>query len=343
VASSAAVRRRRANVVSQRRESSYAVSGTKPAMHDSVTMPRQILPGQTLMLTRRSQDRRYLFRPDPAMNQIFLYLLALFATRFNMVVTAAILMATHPHIIVTDLDGRLPEFLMHFNRMMVLATRKLRGFAGAVWDKRKPSVVELLTPQAIVERTAYVITNPVSDGLLAFAAQWPGVTVRPDAPGGHVLEVARPSIFNKRWPATAELRVGWPPALLAIHTEEELNRQLAQEIHQIEQTAAADAKLARRPFLGPRRIAACSPFRLASTPEPSNLRNPTFAVGRGQRAAYAFAVQARRAYRLAYAASLARWHSGDRDTAFPHGTWWMARFHKAAIGPPMPVLDPLAA
>src|SRR5690349_10149353 len=203
-----------------------------------MTAPRRIVPGRTYLITRRTEERRFLFRPDFLMDQIFLFLLALYATRFGMLIHAAILMSTHVHIVLTDPSGRLPEFLMHFNRMMVLATSSHRGTTHAVWDKRRPSVVELLTPDAILQKIAYTIGNPVADGLVQTATDWPGTVLRPDHTRLRTLTVKRPEVFfNKLWPAAAELRVGWPPRLLESSSDAELHAALDDELKLIEGTA----------------------------------------------------------------------------------------------------------
>src|SRR5690606_20219076 len=104
-----------------------------------MTQPRPTLPGTTYLLTRRTVLRYHLFAPGPQMNQIFLYTLAISAARTGIVVHAVMLMSTHPHLVVTDPEGRLPEFLHYLHRHVALATKVLRGWERAVWDHEGPS------------------------------------------------------------------------------------------------------------------------------------------------------------------------------------------------------------
>jgi putative transposase len=296
-----------------------------------MTMPRRIISGRTFLITRRTQDRRFLFRPDPTMDQIFLYLVALYAEKFGVLISAAILMSTHLHIVLTDIEGRLPDFMMHLNRIMVLATSCYRRTRRTIWDKRKPSVVELLTPPAMIQKIAYTIANPVADHLVRTPSEWPGTILRADDHAGQLLEIPRPKVFfNHWWPPTVRLRVGWPPALLETSSPDDLKAQLASELHAIENAAASRS----RPFMGAKRILRCSPFQQSATPETRGLRSPTFAVGRGRRADYLAAVTALRTFRSAYRRARDQWRAGDHARAFPHGTWWMARFHRASLDPP---------
>jgi len=132
----------------------------------------------TVMVTRRTLRRTHLLRPDPALNNLFVYWLAVMAERHGIVVHAVVVMSTHEHIICTDTLGRLPRFLQELHRMIALSVKVLRKWEGAVWDYEKTSVVELRTPQALVEKLAYVMANPVAAGLVHHAADWPGIKTR---------------------------------------------------------------------------------------------------------------------------------------------------------------------
>ena len=88
-------------------------------------------------------------------------------------------------------------------------------------------------------------------------------------------------------------------------------------------------------FLGADRCRKLSPYKRARSFEPLRSRNPTFAVGRGQRAAFFEAVKELRAFRAAYRHARDLWRKGQRTVQFPFGTWWMHRFHGApCVGPP---------
>jgi putative transposase len=65
--------------------------------------------------------------------------------------------------------------------------------------------------------------------------------------------------------------------------------------------------------------------------EPSNKRNPTFAVGRRQAEALKISLRSVRAFRLAYREALDKWRTGVRDVVFPHGTWLMHQLHRARV------------
>jgi hypothetical protein len=291
-------------------------------------------------VTRRTERRTHLFRPDARIKILFLYLLAVCAEACGILVHVAVLMATHEHLVVSDPRGELPVFLHRFHRLVALGTKVLRKWEGAVWDKQATSVVSLLTPQAIIEKMAYAIVNPVDAGLVPTAADWPGVTTRIDELGQAVWIIPRPEWFfdqkNPMWPQRVVLHLSWPPALLAEYGAERLRELVATEVERLEAEAHARAKAEGRPIgaMSPAQLAKASPFRQAKTPEPPRRPNPTFAVGRGRREERIAAALGVRAFRGEYRAAMDRWRAGDHEAMFPLGTWLMRRLHGARV--PLP-------
>jgi putative transposase len=287
-----------------------------------------------------SLRRHHLLRPDGKMRQIFLYCLAVCAKKHGVEVHVPVLMSTHEHLVVTDVHGTLPHFLRDLHRLVALATKVHRKWEGPVWDHEPTSCVALLTPQAIVEKMAYAIANPVAAGLVRYAREWPGVTAMPDQLGRRCWRVARPDVFldgdNPQWPEHAELELTLPPELLEGHAPAEVRTLVAQELAALEREARAEVKRKAWRFLGADRCLNLSPYKRATSFEPLRDRNPTFAVGRGNREAYRAAVEARREFLRRYHAALDRWRAGERGVCFPPGAWWMCRFHGCASTPDPP-------
>ena len=304
-----------------------------------MTQPRLVEPGGIYLVTRRTVRRHHLFAPDPRVRRIFLYALAVAATRNGVLVHAVVLMSTHEHLVLSDPDGRLPSFLQYFHRLVALGIKQLRKWEGAVWDHEPTSVVELRTPQAVVEALAYLMGNPVAAGLVPCAKDWPGVTTRPSELGCAVWTVERPTEYfaqdDAKWPPEVELRLHMPRAARDLGlTDAELRNVVADELDQLERAARARAKELGLGFLGADRCAKLSPFGRARSPEPERSRNPCFAVGRGNREAFFEAAERLRAFRLAYRQVFTAWRAGQRDAAFPAGTWLMRHRHGARVEEP---------
>ncbi|MDQ3033695.1 MAG: transposase [Myxococcota bacterium] len=208
-----------------------------------MTQPRRILDGATYLITRRALRRYCLFAPDPRITQLFVFALAWCAQTFGVEVHAAILMSTHEHLIVTDIYGVLPMFLQMFHRLVALATKVVRKWEGAVWDHEPPSVVELVTPEAVIQETAYLIANPTAAGLVERACDWPGMTTLIEQLAGGVLEADRPTFFfaasNSQWGERASVTLTLPRMLDGAYTPESFRAAVATEVERLEREAHA--------------------------------------------------------------------------------------------------------
>jgi hypothetical protein len=287
----------------------------------------------TVLVTRRTLRRTHLFRPDAELNQFYQYVLAVTAERHGVLVHAVVLMSTHEHLVLTDPRGRLPLFLRELHRLFALGVKMLRRWDGAVWDHERPSVVELRTPEAIIEKLGYVIANPVAAGLVRYARDWPGVATRAERLGCTRLLAKRPALYfdenNPMWPSEAELELSMPR--IGNLSDDEIRSAVANEVAEHELQARADARHKGSTFVGAERVRKASPYDRAKSWEPLRGRNPRFAVGKGQKSAHVDAVAALRAFRRAYRAALDSWQSGLRSVCFPVGTWAMRVVHAACV------------
>ncbi|AUX43357.1 transposase [Sorangium cellulosum] len=299
-----------------------------------MSQPREIVPGATYLITRRVVRRHLLFRPDAAINQLLVYVLAVSARRYGVQIHALCAMSTHLHLVVTDAQGVLPRFLQFFHRIVALGTKVLRKWEGAVWDHETTSVVRLLTHAAVVEKIAYVLANPVAAGLVRRAREWPGVKVDVDEIGRGALRAARPSAYfnpkNPQWSEEVTLQLALPPAVEQ-HDADGFRGQVASELGRLEAQARAEVDRQGGRFLGAERASKISPYQRATSFEALRERNPTFAVGRQQGGAWRTAAAAVRAFRASYHVALEQWCSGVRSAVFPAGTWWMRTFHGASV------------
>ena len=98
------------------------------------------------------------------------------AQRAEMRVLAFLAHSNHHHTIVVDTHGRMPEFLETFHKLVAKHQNALRGRWENFWASEATSVVELMGPEDILAKMTYALTNPVKDGLIDRADQWPGAS-----------------------------------------------------------------------------------------------------------------------------------------------------------------------
>lgn len=293
--------------------------------------PRPVRPGATYLLTRRCVLRQFLLRPSPETNQIVSYCLAVAAERTGMQLHAFCAMSNHVHAVVTDAEGRLPEFLQHFHRHVAVAMNASLGRTENFWAAAQASAVELGDSNDVLEKMAYVIANPTAAGLVRSPQKWPGVISKRL---GESKRIKRPTGFFRTEGAMPEYAtLGFVcPAQLAHFDLAVTNSLLFKSISVKVHAARAWALKNRRPFAGPKAVMKMALSRSAATSETIKGRNPRFAIGDPEKRRAA--IFRWRAFLLAYREAMHQWIHGARGVRFPEGTWMMQRVHRATCGPP---------
>jgi len=117
-------------------------------------LPRQVLPRQFYLVTRRCTQRQFLLHPDAATNNAFLYCLIHAALRCEVGVVLPCAMSNHYHVVIYDRAGRYPEFIEHFHKLLVGCNRFSRSPLAPAWSQlpRCPARV-VLPSQSRVRRS----------------------------------------------------------------------------------------------------------------------------------------------------------------------------------------------
>jgi len=293
---------------------------------------RPIKPQATYLVTRRTERRHCLLRPDELLTRFILFALAVSARRYTMQLHAFCAMSTHIHYVITDPEGRLPRFLELFHRLVALGVKIIRKWDGAVWDRSQTSVVELTTREAIIEKIAYTLANPVAAGLVESVSQWPGAKTSIADIGVGEINTERPDVYfskkNPKWDFNATLPIVLPPSI-AKEEAQRFRDAIAEEVDRIE--SHAQEIHAGRAFLGVDEVLKISPESRITSREPRAQRNPTFAVGKNHQDAARKAAESLHQFRRTYRHALTAWRAGNRFVEFPAGTYAMRVFHGALV------------
>jgi putative transposase len=177
-----------------------------------VTQPRHIAPGNTYLITRRCSERRFFLRPDPVTTHLFLYALAEAAARFGIRVNAWLPMSNHYHAVVEDPDGVLPAFLCHFHKMVARSINTRWERRENFWSPDPASVVRLVQPEDVLDKTVYALVNPIAAHLVERLCDWPGASSF-DFLDGAVQTLERPQTFYREdgtMPEAVQLRAEAP-------------------------------------------------------------------------------------------------------------------------------------
>ncbi len=292
------------------------------------TRPRRVLPGTTTLVTRRCSERRLLLRPSRATNDILLYVLALKANRYGVLIHAICALSNHLHVVLTDVRGRLPDFMRDVNSLIARAVNASLGRFEGFWASGSSySSVDLLDSSDVVAKTAYTLANPVAAGLVERGAQWPGLWVAPEQIGTTKLTVRKPKKFfdpKGPLPDSVELELTVPPGFASAA---EFQERLAAELRALEEKAARTLSAEKRRFLGAARVIIQSPFLRPARGEPRFELSPRIAARDKWKRIEA--LRSLKGWEHAYQEARARWCAGARDVLFPAGTWLLRVLHGA--------------
>ncbi len=302
-----------------------------------MTYPRQIpMPRTTFAVCRRVHDRRFLLRPDDALTNLVLFLLAVLAPLFDVEIHAATVLSSHFHLVVSVEDQRISDFFRDFNSFLAKGVNVLRrARRGIVWEPGDLNIVELKTTDAMVFEIAYAIVNPVAAGLCWRPEDWPGLSIQLQELGRRVLRGARPTFFfdASAWDANASLQVTLPAQLLAELGEDEARRRIAAEVERQVAAAHADIRARYGKVLGPVAARNVRPFQRAKTWETFGVIHPHFATGPGRVAERVEAAEQLVAFLEDYRACWRRYRAGELDVVFPYGTYLMRVRHHVRVAP----------
>jgi putative transposase len=295
------------------------------------TPPRRIVQGTTYLVTRRCANRMFRLRPSDETNDLLLFLLAVHAERYGVLLHGFCVMSNHVHLVLTDPAGKLPAFMRDLGSAVARALNAAHGDWESFWAPGSYSAVELTTPEAILDKLAYTLANPVIAGLVRRGAEWPGLWSAPALIGSSAIVVKRPEAFfrkNGPLPESASLTLVAPPGF---ESAEELRAQLERELRAREDQAASALAEEGRSFVGRRCVLAQEVHARPRAGEPRRgLRPRVAAVDKWKRIE---AVGKLKAFLVAYREAWCAFASGVRDVVFPEGTYWMRVAHGVRCAP----------
>jgi REP element-mobilizing transposase RayT len=284
------------------------------------TPPRRVLPGTTWLVTRRCVHREFLLRPSATTNAILRYVVAVAAARSGVLLHVLCVMSNHVHIVLTDPEARLPEFMRNLNSLVARAVNASLGRSETFWDSTKSySAVEPIAPEDLVDKAAYVLANPVQAGLVPTGREWPGVWSDPDEIGGPATEVRRPDVFFSDcgpMPEKATLQLTAPPGYPS-----DFRADVVRRLAEREREAAAKMAAEGRSFLGAQRVRAQRTTDRPKSREDIGGLDPRVAARDKWKRIEALVKLVE--FRAAYHEARAKLRQGVRDVIFPAGTYWL--------------------
>jgi hypothetical protein len=240
-------------------------------------------------------------------------------------------MSNHHHPGVHDPNGNYPEFLELFHKLFAKCQNSLRGRWENFWAAEQPSVIPLLSPEDVLAKMVYALSNPVKDHLVEKASDWPGVSSLQVLQSGKELTATRPEHFFRKdgpMPEKVTLKFHRPKGYEHL-TQNQFAALVMEGIAKVERKAREARRGGR--VLGVKGVLRQRPTDRPQTQESRRQINPrVVAKNKWQR------IEAKlrnKAFQLAYAKARDAFKRG-LNVMFPEGTYWLARFAGALV--PLP-------
>lgn len=253
-------------------------------------------------------DELFLLRPDVEVNAIIAAALCAAIAATGVGVLAFVVMGNHWHLVlrVTDDPMSLSRFMQISKSEVALAINEHRGRHGPVWSDRYHAQ-PILDDASLIGRIVYTLMNPVAAGLVARAAEYPG------------LSSLEANVGIRAACGAVEVPIERPPQWVELDPIElSVQRAWVRQELRARETAAKASRIERGlPRPKPERCLQLDPFgrppRPARKPAP-----PCFAATESAKRAY---LELRRAFVEAFMAASELFRAGVLDVMFPAGSF----------------------
>lgn len=136
---------------------------------------RRLQPGTVWFVTVRCERRQFRLRPDQLRAEaVGFQLAAANAHCPGIQIHAVCQMTNHIHLVVTDTQSQLSNFMMRFNGLLARDINALDEVKGRFFERRF-AASPILDLDAVVDRIVYTVCNPASANLVDSFEQWPGL------------------------------------------------------------------------------------------------------------------------------------------------------------------------
>lgn len=138
--------------------------------------PRYVEPNSLVEVTVRCMQGRYLLRPSPELNEIFIGVLGRAQAMTELPLVGTVAMSSHYHLLAIPKDQeQLSRFMCFANGNLSREVGRLHGWSGTLWETRYRSIPVDNDEAAQVARLRYLLSQSIKEDLVERPEDWPGV------------------------------------------------------------------------------------------------------------------------------------------------------------------------
>jgi len=287
------------------------------------------------LITRNTSERRYFLRPTKELRDAILYCIADAQVRHPVAIHAFCAMSNHVHIVLTDLDGIAPLFVQTMNQNIARYVNCTLGHYGAMWEGgARPNYCMLPQGGDVMDKVVYTLANPVKAGLVKEHHLWPGAVSNAAQIAKGRISTKRPKKFFAKTDdpelLTREL-IMTPVPGAGVLNPEDYGKLVCERVAAEEARIAEEREANGLPWMGRKKCLSIDPFDAPEKPwKPFSLR-PTVSSKNDEARRYRILRQKR--FGDLYDTAKKEFREGNRDVAFPEGTFFLRVYFKIVVEP----------
>lgn len=298
-----------------------------------MTQPKRHLPGQVVLLTRRTAHRQFLLRPGKRSRELVGYMFGKAVLDSDMLACVASCLSNHMTSVSRDQKAKRSRFMQQFHSNTTRKRNLQLGRRENMWAACAPGDAVCVDMDAIIDKVLYTCLQPVAAGLVDTCEEWTGFQILPRH-WGKPMRFERPPECN---PALMPDFIEFTPMPPPGFQDQPLEEVIAFFEDLIRKEEARYRKKRRMDPLGIDYCETVNHFRTPRSTSKMRTLNPRF-CGKNKKQILA-AIQRERKFHREHRALLNEFRDGRRDVVFPPGTIHMARRAGVNVGP-VPADDP---
>jgi len=287
------------------------------------------------LVTRNTSERRYFLRPSKELRDAILYCIADAQARHPVAIHALCAMSNHIHIVLTDIDGIAPLFVQAMNQNISRFVNCSLGRFGAMWEGgARPNYCVLPKGGDVMDKVVYTLANPVNAGLVKEHHLWPGaISNSAQIAKGRITTMRPKKFFAKTTDPellTRELILTPVPGA-SVLSPEDYGKLIIDRVTAEEARIAEEREAKGLPWMGRRQCLAMDPYDAPVKPWIPFSRRPKVSSKNDE--ARRDRIQRQKRFCDLYDAAKKEFREGNRNVAFPEGTFFLRVYFKIAIEP----------
>ena len=291
-----------------------------------MSMPYCFIKGATYHVSQRCFDRKLKINPSKSVNNAILFSLCYALHKYDIEIHAFCFMSNHFHLILTDNEARLGDFMSVLNSLISRFLKVACGMKGPVWDPRPYSRQVLVDEESIINMIVYTITNPVTATLVPNPEDWPGLISTPKDLCTKNLKAIRPKQYFSPHGVTPEkinFQLSIPPKLKKKFSIAEFKSLIEKKVkNQITEIKTLVRK-SKSSFLGKNKILRQSRNKKPKSPPRKSNINPKIVCKDSKLRVRVLKML--KQFQIEYREAFLLFRSGDKSAKFPQGTFKLRR------------------